>query len=339
MSEYNGFNGFNLTDTTYAGTVEAEYIITNATFGMDTVNKGLAMVKSGIKKRHNIERMDVAYPLQQRIPTPTSDPNRTVLFDGVALDPKSVMGFQELLPQAFEQNFFAEQLSDSLLSRQLPNTPSNFLLKLYLERCFEQVERGIWMGSTTYGSTTGSTYYGVSVGDPTPIGQIMFFDGVIKQMLEVGPYSATTNTRGYVAPASVNATTIDITTIEPIMRGMYTSVPRAILANPKRKANLRFVMSVEDALTYEAMLTLTTFKNNNYTEEGISKYRGIPVVGVAGLEQNAGIALAEFIATPDSNLWIGLNSAEDMKLELNKLYNHSEFWFIKFLFKVDVGRT
>ena len=163
----------------------------------------------------------------------------------------------------------------------------------------------------------------------------MFFDGIIKQMLTAGVYNSSSNVRGYI-PSTYTGSTIDINTIEPIMRGMYTSVPRAILANPKRKANLRFVMSVEDALTYEAMLTLTTFKNNNYTEEGISKYRGIPVVGVAGLEQNAGIALAEFIATPDSNLWIGLNSAEDMKLELNKLYNHSEFWFIKFLFKVDV---
>ena len=336
MAEYNGFNGFNLTDVSYAGTVELDYIITPAVFGMDTINKGLAMVKSGIKKSHNVERINLAYPLQQRVPTPdVASTGRTITFEnGVKLTPHSAMGMQRLLPAAFEENFFAEQLSDTLLARELPRTPSNYILSYFMSKCFEGLEQNLHMGSTTYGINTGSTYYGTKVGDANEGGQLQFFDGIVKQMLVAGPYTAGTNVNGYIDANVSGETSITITNIESAFRNAYSSVPKAILANPARMKNLKFVVSVEDDLIYEEMLTLTTFKNNNYTEEGVRKYRGIPVVKVAGLNSGT-FYLGEFVASPDSILWIGLSSYEDLQLQLGKLYEFSEEWFVKFLIKLD----
>jgi hypothetical protein len=61
-----------ISDTTYAGTVEAGFMITQATFGLSTISKGVAYVKDGIKKQHNIPKIDIVNPLQARAATPTS---------------------------------------------------------------------------------------------------------------------------------------------------------------------------------------------------------------------------------------------------------------------------
>jgi hypothetical protein len=38
----------------------------------------------------------------------------------------------------------------------------------------------------------------------------------------------------------------------------------------------------------------------------------------------------------DSNLWVGMNSVEDAKLEMNKVQNNSELFYVKMLCKLDV---
>ena len=46
--------------------------------------------------------------------------------------------------------------------------------------------------------------------------------------------------------------------------------------------------------------------------------------------------VAKGLPTPESNLWVGMNSTDDAKLELRPVQNNSELWFIKMLMKVDV---
>ena len=319
--------GFNITDTTYAGSVETSYMITKATFGLDTINKGLAMVKDGIKKSHNIPRIDINNPLQTRVATPNvyTFTGQQATVDSVKLTPLDIMAYDQFNPRDWETHFYAEQLSKTLLAREIPVTPSNFLMQLYLNRCFEQIERGIWLGSTTYNTASGST----NVGDPN--GQIKYFDGVIKKLI-------VDNT--YIKPsASVSGlTTFTAANIQSILQDAYQKMPKAILANPSRKKNLKFVLSVVDALKYEEYLTTNNvYKNNDTTESGIMRYKGIPVVPVAGLDENQAILLGEFTSSVDSILWIGTNSMEDLQLQIMKLQPNSEEWFFKALFKFDVA--
>ena len=319
--------GFNITDTSYAGSVETTYMITKATFGLDTINKGLAMVKDGIKKSHNIPRIDINNPLQKRVATPNvyTFSGQTTHVDGVKLTPLDIMAYDQFNPRDWETHFYAEQLSKTLLAREIPLTPSNFLMQLYLNRCFEGIERGIWLGSTTYNTASGST----NVGDPYT--QLNYFDGVIKKMIA-------DNT--YIKPSvSVSAiTSYTASNIQSVMQDAYQRLPKAILASPMRKKNLKFVMSVVDVLKYEEYLTTNNvYKNNDTTEAGINRYKGIPVVSVAGLDENNAILLGEFTNTVDSILWVGTNSVEDLQLQIMKLQPNSEEWFFKALFKFDVA--
>ena len=68
---------------------------------------------------------------------------------------------------------------------------------------------------------------------------------------------------------------------------------------------------------------------------GVPRYRGHEIVRVADFPDNK-MVVAKGLATPESNLWVGMNSIADEGLKLAPLQNNSELWFIKMLMKVDV---
>jgi hypothetical protein len=307
---------FDIQDTTYTGTVEASYMITQATFGLATVQEGVAYVKDGIKKKHNIPKIDIVNPLQKRQPIPVQDPSKKAVVTGVVLDPQDIMGYEELNPRDWESHFYAEQLNQTLIARELPVTVANYLMQLYLNRCFEKIELGLHQGSLTY----------TVAGDPN--GQISFFDGLIKKALTG---NGTDLSLQVGSPA-----VLTISNIQTQMQAAYELVPKGILANAKRRANLKYLVSVEDDLIYEDYITTSrVYKNNDDTERGIRKYKGIPIVVLPGLPKDT-FYLCEAIPDITTNIWIGTNSMEDLQIMFMKLQNNSELWFFKALFKFDV---
>ena len=318
--------GFNITDTTYAGTAEANYMILKATFGLDSINKGLLMVKDGIKKYHSIPRLDINNVLMAR--TVNIDPltfsGQTTTVDSIRLEPGDFQAFDIFNPRDWETHFYSEQLSNTLLSREIPMTASNFLMQLYLNRAFESIEQMIWLGSTTYNTASGST----NLGDPNK--QLRYFDGIVKQMITLGTYISPTGAT-YTA-----ITALTYTNIEDAFYQAYQNLPKAILSSAAQFAKLKYVVSVQDDLKYEQFLTkVMTFKNNDTTEAGIRRYKSIPVVRVAGLPENT-FFLGQFVADPTSVAWFGTNSMDDMQLQIMKLNNYMESWFFKGLWKCDV---
>jgi hypothetical protein len=159
-----------IADTSYAGTF-ASYFWLPATFGMDTVQKGVVFVQDGIKKAHTIGRIDFANPLQARAATPTT--SGTFTIDGRVLNPNDMMLYTEFNPRDFEQHWLAEELSPTLLDRQVPVEAENYMMQIGLNRAFEQVELGLWQGSTSYTAPIGSAGNG----------QLKFYDGFIKKMI------------------------------------------------------------------------------------------------------------------------------------------------------------
>ena len=55
---------------------------------------------------------------------------------------------------------------------------------------------------------------------------------------------------------------------------------------------------------------------------------------LAGLPENT-FYLAIQKPDVDSNTWLGINSTEDNQLQLQRLQNNSELFFVKGLFKMD----
>ena len=303
-----------INDTTYSGTY-ASYFWLPATFGMDTVQKGSVYVKDGIKKKHTIDRMDFSTPLQERAATPTSNGNFTI--DGRVLTPADIMLYTEFNPRNYEESFVAEQLSKTLLAREVPVTVESYMMQIALNRAFEQIEQNIWMGSTTYTATIGTSGNG----------QLKFFDGFLKKMvndsavLKVG------------SPVTLTSSNI-LAALDSLITLAATN-KKALLSRPTRFDRMKFFISVNTEQLYQTASLNLTFKGQAFNSGQAMPYKGYQVVTLAGLPDNT-ILFCEGIADTSSNLYLGMNSTEDNQLQLQRLQNNSELFFLKGLMKYDV---
>lgn len=307
-----------INDTTYAGTF-ASYFWLPATFGMDTIQKGAVYVKDGIKKKHTIGRIDLSNPLQPRAATPTNNGvNGKFTIDGRFLQPEDHMFYTEFNPRDFEEHWLAEQLSPTLLARELPVTAENYMMQIALNRTFEVVETEIWMGSTTYNATPGDEGNG----------QLMFMDGFMKKFL---------NDSAVVQIAS--PVTLTSSNILEKLDALISSVAinkKALISKASRYQRMKFFISINTEQLYQtALVTGTTFKGLNTMEAGIKPWKGYDVVPLAGFPDNT-ILFCEGLPETSSNLYVGMNSTEDNNLQLMRLQNNSELFFLKGLMKYDV---
>lgn len=313
-----------INDTTYSGTY-ASYFWLPATFGMDTIQKGVVYVQDGIKKQHTIDRLDFTNPLQPRQATPQSKGDFTLT--GRVLIPQDLMCYTEFNPRNFESNFLAEQMSQTLLARELPVTAENYMVQLALNRVFENVETGLWEGSTSY---QGQYVYG-----DTKF-QLQFFDGFMKKFVNDSAVVKISSPLPLTGGASVVATS---TNVLEAMDALITSVAtnkKAMMSNVKRFSRLKFIVSVATEQLYQTALTSgLTFKGLQTTEAGTKPYKGFQVVALAGVPDNT-IVFVESLPDTSSNLYVGMNSTEDNDLQLQRLQANSELFFFKGLMKFDV---
>ncbi|MCA6513884.1 MAG: hypothetical protein IM569_13600 [Chitinophagaceae bacterium] len=307
-----------INDTSYSGTF-ASYFWLPATFGMDTIQKGAVYVKDGIKKKHTIGRIDLTNPLQPRAATPVSNAtNGNFTIDGRVLEPQDHMFYTEFNPRDFEEHWLAEQLSPTLLARELPLTAENYMMQIALNRTFEQIETEIWMGSTTYNATPG---------DPGN-GQLMFMDGFMKKFVN----DASVVQVG--SPVALSAANI-LTQMDALISLVATN-RKALISRANRYDRMKFFMSIESEQFYQAALvTGTTFKGLNTMDRGIKPWKGYEVVPIAGFPDDT-ILFCEGLPDTSSNLYVGMNSTEDNNLQLMRLQNNSELFFLKGLMKFDV---
>jgi hypothetical protein len=311
-----------INDTTYAGTF-ASYFWLPATFGMDTLQKGGVYVQDGIKKQHTIGRVDFAQPLQARTATPTTSGTFTV--DGRVLVPQDLMVYTEFNPRDYEQHWLAEELSPTLLARELPVTAENYMMQIGLARAFEQIELGLWMGSTTYTAAPGAAGNG----------QICFFDGFLKKMIADAALLKVASPFPLIAGAS-DATHYNIVDAMNALLQLAATNKKALLSRPSRYTRLKFFVSINTEQIYQTFITTTlTFKGVNTTEQGINKFKGYEIVPLAGMADDT-ILFCEGLDDVSSNLYVGMNSTEDNNLQLMRLQNNSELFFLKGLMKFDV---
>lgn len=312
----------NIQDTSYAGTF-ASYFWIPATFGMDTIQKGAVYVQDGIKKKHTIGRVDFSQPLQARQATPTSSGTYTI--DGRVLEPQDLMLYTEFNPRDFEQHWLAEQLSPTLLARELPLTAENYMIQIGLNRMFEQIETGIWMASTTYTATPGTAGNG----------QICFFDGFFKKFVNDGNVQSVSSP----LPLTAGATTGSVKNIAEAFDALLSLVAttkKALISRSTRYERMKFFVSIATEQIWHTYITTTqTFKGVNTTDRGINLFKGYEIVPLAGFPDNS-ILFCEGLMDPSSNLYVGMNSTEDNQLQLMRLQNNSELFFLKGLMKYDV---
>lgn len=321
-------DGLVINDTTYAGEA-ASYMLTRAVVGSDTVQKGVVHVQDGIKKKYTIPRVEVADFMQRRAATPTSKGTMTV--DAASLEPKDVMLYTEFNPRDFEAHWFATQLEPRLLDATLPPTAENFVMLQQMKRLNEWFETAWHQSRIQYDpegdnvdpATKGAPASGSPLYDSDGTVSMYYWDGFIKKAL------ADSNT--IEVPSAVALTSSNIR--DKWSLAIDTYVPKALLFR-YGGMGLKIVCSYADKNKYEEALRTDTYKNIDSTETAANRYRGYDVVPCAGIPENTFYVV---IARPDteSNMWVGINSVDDNTLQLQRLQNNSELYFIKGLFKAD----
>lgn len=309
-------------DTTWSGPA-ASYMITRAVVGADTIEKGCIYVEDGIRKKKTIPRIEVSGFIQKRAATPTSQ--GAVVVDGRVLTPQDLMLYYEFNPRDYEAHFYAEQLTPKLLGRDLPVTAENFMMMQTMKRLNEFFENAIHRSRVDFDPT------GANV-DPTTVGEVagaadyFYFDGLIKKLID----TAGTSDEALFVGTPVALTTANV---RDKMTEALNLVPKALLGK-FGKGGLKFVMSYADVLKYGEALRTDAYKNIRSDEKAYSQYRGYEIEMVAGLPENT-FYLAIQKPDIDSNTWVGINSTEDNQLQLQRLQNNSELFFVKGLFKMD----
>lgn len=301
------YDGFVISDTTYAGEAASNFIV-KAITGNETVQGGHVYVKDGIKKSFTIPRWDADYEdfVQDRVATPTSKGTMTV--DGHKLAPADYMIYTEFNPRDYEAHWFATMLNPTLIDRTLPATVESVVIQEVLKRHDRYLNKALWNSDTTLASPSIYRYY----------------DGFIAK--------AKAANSGDDATLTVSSpTTLSASNIQAELLKGYNKIPAALKYNPKMK----FYMNYATFDYFMQSQIAQTYKGVDITSVGVPTFRGHEVVKINDLPDNF-YFIALGTATPESNLWVGMNSTDDAKLEMMKVQNNSELWFIKMLMKVDV---
>jgi hypothetical protein len=110
---------------------------------------------------------------------------------------------------------------------------------------------------------------------------------------------------------------------------------KALLARAKRFDRLKFFMSVASEQLYQAASVNLAFKGQLTQSGETQPWKGFQVVALAGFPDDT-ILFCEGLDDVSSNLYVGMNSTEDNNLQLMRLQNNSELFFLKGLMKYDV---
>lgn len=297
-------DGFVINDTTYAGEVASQFLV-KAITGADTINGGHVYVKDGIKKKFTIPKFDTNYEdlIQDRAATPTTKGSFDI--NKQTLDPQDYMIYTEFNPRDFEDHWFATQLSPTLLDRSLPTTVESVVVQEVMKRHMKYFNKIIWNGDNTLAAP--SIY--------------RYFSGFIKK--------AELDANVIDVPSPVTLTNVNIA--GEFLRG-YNLIPEAL----RYDLSMKFFVSYKTYGLYEEYQQAQTYKGIDITKEGSDRFKGRQVVKIADFPDDC-FFIARGMATPESNLWVGMNSIADEGLQLQRLQANSELFFIKMLCKADVN--
>jgi hypothetical protein len=306
MNKTNLYSAFTISDTTYAGEAASAFIV-KALTGNETVQGGHVYVKDGIKKKFTIPRWDADYEdlIQDRQATPISKGTMTV--DGKTLTPADYMIYMEFNPRDFEDHWYATQLNNKLIDTTLPVSAESTIVQEVLKRHDRFANKIMWGGDTTL-----TTIY-------------KYFDGFVKKATDA---SDTLD----LAASSILTTTLAANILAELAR-LYALIPAALKYEP----NMKIFMGYE---LYDALdaAYIANANKGKYFDDGRHTeltYRGLRVCRIADMPLYK-IVIAKGTSGMDSNMWVGMNSTDDASIELNKVQNNGELWFVKVLCKMDV---
>lgn len=313
----------------YAGEV-LEDLLTYTAQGNDTYKEGLIHIKSGIQHKYTLPSISLGDIIQDNKPTPVSpsDSKGEYTFRERYLEPRDFMIYLEFNPRDFEKYWRFAQPDGNLVFRELDPKVQATMLRLLMEKKNEYIGDSIWQ--SVKGGTAGITGTltkptgGVDLGTAS----YKYFDGAIYRILS----NLKENIAGETAVLAGNT---ELTTGEQVESAMYTmwqKTPYQI-----RKSNLVYIMSWELWDLYDQYVTSKQFKYTDNTQVNKYMFKGKRIVPIVGVPECT-IVLGNFTTGMDSNLWMGVDYANDTEvLKIDRLQANSELYFFQMRMKMDVN--
>lgn len=287
--------------TQYSGEIY-EHILVRAMLGNELAQRGLINVIPDVKNKIHIPRLKSSNVLQKHDPQPDKN-NKSkgdVTYTERTLEPQDVMGYTEFNPRAFEALWRQYQPTGNLVFSELPLDIMKTVSDIILAQTSTEMGGYLINGVKDAALDNG------------------FFDGFVARI------TSATN--------SVKVETTE-TTMVGRLKALYASIPKPMLRNP----NLRILMSATDWLRYDDELTALHHKGADPTTLNIKKYKGVRIEDLAQWPE--GLVVATICGQGlDSNLWVACALESDAEtLDVNKVSNAGELYFMKLLMKVDTN--
>ena len=214
------------------------------------------------------------------------------------------------------------------------------MIRLLMEREQEYINQAIWCSATPdeaakVSSSDGKVAAGkTEIGGEAEAGPMKYFNGAIARMLMNAAASATSEDAkcGQVKIAGSGAFA-DGEAVEKELYAMWEATPPKI----RKKAGLVILMDYKSWDAYNKYLSAKTMKYSDNRKENEHRFQGKRIIPMVALPNDT-IFFGCFTTGMDSNLWMGVDYANDEDvLQIEKLQNNSELYFMKVLLKMDVN--
>lgn len=316
---------FKSVDGSWSG-LYAQYIITKAVFGMDTLKKGIVAVDTGIKKIYTIDRMDLTDPLSPSQAVPTNQPGSGWTIDSRTMTPGNFQTYQIANPRDLEATVWSKDLADPILEEILPTGGANIngkMIEILLGRSGESIETMFWQGSLAY---AGHYVYG----DANY--QIQYFNGYLQRMVNDPLVNLST-----VTPATI--TSSNIFTILDDLISQAGSKYKALITDEFSYRDMKFIVSVTTWIIYKQALANTTYKGMPLDESGTPMWKGWKVERVAGMADNTILFCRASVDPNIGNFHVAMNSEKDWNLRIGQVDGNifAETWAMLAKWKMDVN--
>ena len=334
---------FNYQDNNYNGEF-LEDLLTYTAQGNETYKEGLIHIKSGIQHKYTLPLVTLGRIVQDHVATPAAATGNNLSTNSIGqydfserfLEPQDFMIYFEFNPRDFEEYYKPFQPHGNLVFRELDPKIQATMVRLLMQNKDEYIDSAIWCSQkggndeSKVRTPTGSGY--VKIGDDHAYGPQKYFDGAINRILR--------NAGGFDGARDANKVQITgstaLTTGAQVEQALYATW-KAMPTKLRKKQGMVILMDQESWDLYDQELTSRTVKYTDNTTENSLKFRGKKIIPMSSLPKDT-IIFGEFNTTMNSNLWMGVDYANDENvLQIDKLQNNSELYFFKMILKMDVN--
>lgn len=331
----------NFSQNSYAGEV-LEDLLTYTAQGNDTYQEGLIHIKSGIQHKYTIPSIQLGSIIQDNKPTPTSTEGagssgkNEYMFTERTLEPQEFMVYLEFNPRDYEKYYKFAQPDGNLVFRELDPKVQAKMLRLLMDKKNEYIGESIWCSAKGGESAANITVPAncTKIGGDNAGGKMKYFDGVMKRILAntaTGASSAEKAGGQVVMAGDTELTTGE--EVEKALNAMWKKCPKPI----RKKAGLVFVCGWDVWDLYDQYLSDKQVKYSDNTKVNEYRFKGKRIVPIVGIPEHT-IVLGEFTTGQESNLWMGVDYANDSEVvKVERLQNNSELYFFLMRMKMDVN--